>query len=455
MSRFDALSLLPDSIRSWALENIHFTTESGETYVELMDYGYRINLGDNFDVFSPGQKKIALLHELAHVLRGDCLLQADDSDLLNISADATINGTMPELDKHFPIKVNSRGNYYREVAYYWDYAQYLPQVPDNRIVSTMELYYLLQMESSQNKNKNEGPAFELIMSSKPGGGSSGDKKSNQQQDQVGNGKDEENDNVDKGDGGSGNNSQDDETKTRQNQNNSKGSQNQTNDECQREGLDAPPRNSASSYEKAEEVHARTILSARKIDELNKMAGLDIIISRRRVFVKPQPLPAWARLLGKIRSRIRRNGYGTLVDVRTYNRPGRAEGLRGIGRYPRLTVLVVLDVSGSCMHLEPLFRGLAQVLKRNYDVRLALFADRFSEIKTPTSIADVGGGTQIRPVLEGIKKINPSLAIVITDGYFFDEPSDLPNCPIWFVLKGMSSDRWRNKLRKKDKIFLEE
>jgi len=364
MTRVERVAgLLDKETRNWLLRNLKVIETTDDLVgVALTDRGYILALGSQIDSYNDEQAKIVLLHEIAHVLRGDCLGDGDvDPGLANIAKDSIINCGFPDFKSHFP----------SGPPYYWDLAKEYDELPSDMIPGWKLIYDVLK--------KNSPP---MMVS-----------------------------------------------------------------------FDAAPQNKTSSRKKAEQIHAKVVLEARKVEALKKLGAGPLVKGAYQGRVKGQPLPPWARLLNKITRKVRKNGFGSLVHVRTYNRPGRVEGLRGVARQPRLTIEVILDVSGSCSALEPVFRGLAQTLKRHYNVRLGVFANQFAEIKRAGEVPEVGGGTEIRPVMEALDKIRPDLAIILTDGDFFDA-LELPTCPVWFVIYG-DEPKWATSLRPKDKIIMGE
>jgi len=355
-----AVALLDKETRDWLLRNVKLReTSDPMTGVTLTDDGYVIFLGSELDEWTDPQVRIVLLHEIAHILRGDCLSLKENVDhhLSNIAQDSVINVGFPEFKAQFP---DGR-------PYYWDFAAQYDELPSTYIPGWKVIYEVLKKHSPP-----------------------------------------------------------------------------TNP------FDKSPGNSAKDREKAEQAHAKAVLEAREIPSLRNLSASSLVPTCSRGKVAIQPLPAWSRLVEKVARKVKRNGFGSLVHVRTWNRPGRAKGLRGAARQPRLTIFLVLDVSGSCASLEPVFRGLATTLKRAYNVRLGVFANSFATISRPDEVPPVGGGTEIRPVMAALDHLKPDLAIILTDGDFFDELT-LPRCPVWFVLYG-DDPPWKGKLRPKDKII---
>jgi len=354
-----AVSLLDRETRDWILRNISIVEENTFTsWVAITDSGYVMHLGTHMDNYSDRQVKIIMLHEIAHILRGDCLVRIpkEDKQICNTAHDCIINAGFPDFPEQFPGR-----------PYYWDYAAMYDELPSTHIPGWKVIYEVL---------KKHSPPME--------------------------------------------------------------------------SFDGLPQNETKDREKAEQAHAKAVLEAREIPSLKDLGASSLVRTCAKGKVAVQPIPAWARLMERIARKVKRNGFGSLVHVRTWNRPGRVDGLRGVARQPRLTIFLVLDISGSCQALEPVFRGLAATLKRSYNVRLGVFANSFATISHPGEVPSVGGGTEIRPVMAALNRLKPDLAIILTDGEFFDELT-LPTCPVWFVLYG-NEPPWKRKLRSKDKII---
>jgi hypothetical protein len=78
--------------------------EDGMIGVKLTDKGYKVVINVQEWALTPRElRRAALLHELAHVIRGDCLrtkadvASAPEALLYNVAADAVINRTLPSL----------------------------------------------------------------------------------------------------------------------------------------------------------------------------------------------------------------------------------------------------------------------------------------------------------------------------------------------------------------------
>jgi len=73
-------------------------------WIKLTDQGYKVMIdAQEWALTPPELRRAALLHELAHVVRGDCLhteanvASAPEALLYNVAADAVINRTLPSL----------------------------------------------------------------------------------------------------------------------------------------------------------------------------------------------------------------------------------------------------------------------------------------------------------------------------------------------------------------------
>ena len=143
------------------------------------------------------------------------------------------------------------------------------------------------------------------------------------------------------------------------------------------------------------------------------------------------------------------------------RPSRRQirgGLRLKGKFPkrgkhnRLAHLVyALDTSGSITDLQgKQFLRSAKTLKERLNPELMtvmmwgtriVFEKTFKEDETLDNIRIIsGGGTNLRPVYQRLKQLNPECAVIFTD-LEFDMPAE-PNWEtIWFVPDLGIGDYW--------------
>lgn len=153
-------------------------------------------------------------------------------------------------------------------------------------------------------------------------------------------------------------------------------------------------------------------------------------------------------IASIFSAIRaRHDANVRLRRKTWRREGVYEGLRGLSRVPTLSVLVIIDVSGSFTEYIKLALGITSGLK-DFQVDVGVFADRFAMVNNLNDLPDVGGGTYFSSV---VPPKPYDVWVVITDGYFSDTPQ-LPNHPIvWVIPKG---DQERFKLARPFDIVLD-
>lgn len=109
---------------------------------------------------------------------------------------------------------------------------------------------------------------------------------------------------------------------------------------------------------------------------------------------------------------------------------------------RITVFLMLDYSGSCVHLKDrFFKAAASIPPEKFDVRLFTFDTRMYETTLESRKVYGGGGTsfscienKIQEIMkkEGIKY--PSVCFIITDGYADRVSPQFPD-RWWFFLSG--------------------
>jgi predicted metal-dependent peptidase len=180
-------------------------------------------------------------------------------------------------------------------------------------------------------------------------------------------------------------------------------------------------------------HVEAILDAMK-------GGVNASLGAIKV-TTPRPVPLKAvtpkqRLLSFIDRVARQHAKGkTRVRSRTYVRPGRVEGLRGVMTLPRARVVVALDVSGSMSEFAEPTLALAQGLRRWCDVSVCVWADSAAEMKRAGEMPSVGGGTALKPMLKLASDLQPDAIIFVTDGELGDSPSvsEYPPCPSFWCL----------------------
>lgn len=164
---------------------------------------------------------------------------------------------------------------------------------------------------------------------------------------------------------------------------------------------APGRDPSLTPEAAEELHALA-------------AGCAPGVRVRRRPPKPLARPA-APIARLVETLCRRCVVGGRTRVRqpTWRREHRTLGymLPGRGLVPRARVLVGLDVSGSMREYADELEALARAAAQQMDVEVWYWADRAG--RTPDT---VGGGTSFESLLRAWARQRADLAIVITDGY---------------------------------------
>ena len=132
--------------------------------------------------------------------------------------------------------------------------------------------------------------------------------------------------------------------------------------------------------------------------------------------KPNPT-----LLALIKS-IEQVKKGKRFKRRTYRREGVVPEIKGCSRIPTLDVLVALDISGSVLDRISEMGGLVQYLKqKQLTFQFGTFSDTWRVYPRMQfhNLEGFGGGTCVKELFNYIKKVKPTVAIIITDGELYD------------------------------------
>ncbi|MEM4720563.1 MAG: VWA-like domain-containing protein [Candidatus Methanomethylicaceae archaeon] len=120
-----------------------------------------------------------------------------------------------------------------------------------------------------------------------------------------------------------------------------------------------------------------------------------------------------------------------VLKRSYRRE-RHPLLRATTSVRTANVAVFIDVSGSTNQYWEIFTAVARYLKHRYQATVFVFDDEVRQWNLQGSI-QAGGGTLFRPIAETIRKEKADIAIIITDGEFFDATAPVYGCKLAFVV----------------------
>jgi predicted metal-dependent peptidase len=131
---------------------------------------------------------------------------------------------------------------------------------------------------------------------------------------------------------------------------------------------------------------------------------------------------------------------------TWKRPNRRYGIYSpglkIGELPNLTMLVDTSGSISLRELNEFLHIISEFLKvgtRNCQLALwhtELYYKKKYKLGTELDKSELqSGGTNITCALEDIKKTNPNLAIILTDGYYDVSDVKVNSEIIWIISKG--------------------
>lgn len=187
---------------------------------------------------------------------------------------------------------------------------------------------------------------------------------------------------------------------------------------------------------AEAAHASAILDARGVVEL-KGLGRGVTLERRAAPITTvawRPPSALDRALRAIRTAA---GNAISKRIRSYARPGRVFGTKGISERARGRVLIALDVSGSCSSYAPQWFGAAQALRAHYDIEVVAFADAAAKVIRLATLPAVGSGTNFGPPFRYADEWRADVIVMLTDG---EAPPAPPprGAVIWCLTRGSIS-----------------
>jgi predicted metal-dependent peptidase len=169
----------------------------------------------------------------------------------------------------------------------------------------------------------------------------------------------------------------------------------------------------------------------------------------------QPQLPWRMLLARYMNSLSREDY-------SWSRPSRREGdyLMPSLRSHQLDVVVALDTSGSIKDAEVQeFIDEIDALKAQVRARVTLLPcdaalcagapfrfEPWEQFCRPTDLAG-GGGTSFRPVFQWVDQqgLRPDLLVYFTDADG-DFPSDEPNYPVIWLVKGRAAVPWGERIQ---------
>lgn len=354
--------------------------------VTMRDGQYVMRLGQIMQGLSEPAQAAVVAHELAHVLRGDLIAMKDQPErnrmAWNVASDVHINHGLRQEDV---VEL--------EALTYTGLREQVPGLPEH-LPGTRPLYErLLGQQSPQGQQGAEGETGE------------GQQGGEGEQDGQGQGAPEERDGQQE-QGGAGNGAE-------------------QNRDGQPQGSGFTPEGYSGDLDPgdgsvSETEHTKTVMRAR---EAARQEGVDLPClpplggTMRRLSAEPWKVPARLSTVLQALEACARSARGALVRTRSYSRPGRVEGLRGVIRAPRMRILVALDASGSMHDWAPFAVSAAAALRRTLDVELAVWAD--TAAMAPRAHLgewpDVGGYTCPDAVAPLVR--NFDAVVVITDGQF--------------------------------------
>lgn len=329
--------------------------------VTLKEGHAELHVTPRFFTEPPEIQREIVIHELAHLIRGDMLVAqkvgAFESEekrrAFNIAADALINQTLPEL--------HNSGRFYtysRLRVTYQDLPGHLPE--------TVWLYNFLLRQNPPDQG---------------GGGGNGDNGDN---------------------GGGGENA---------------------GDILEPQGdPDANAAGWAATVSRlTQSAQARGVELPAANDPLSgRGAGDAPATGTRQVTPEAVALGAVRRALEHALRRVRqpRAFGGSMKDVRTYRRM--RNNLPTYLPRPAARVVLAIDVSGTMMEYYGRVTYIAQKLAREYYVDVLAWSDRAEWVRPPyDKSVTFGGGTLLAPAVDEAAKRRPDAVVIITDDDLHD------------------------------------
>lgn len=364
----------PATVAEWAYRNVkaQWSDDVEHFHVSLKNDGYHLNIKEDWYMgLSEEHRSSALLHAVSHIVRGDCLIPKDmagynDPKLQHLATDALINQNQSLhdfADNNGGLRIGNS-------------VEVIGKQLNPLSFSWMSTYNELKAEQQQ-QGGGDGEG---------GGGGDGD------QEGEGGGN---------GEGGDGDNLPD--------------------------TIDDTP-SSEGDRDQLRKKHASAVLDARKAlkgTELESAINANInasnsVSSRAKIELPPA-------LDTKIPNAIIKAAgtSGVRLRERSYKRPGRVQGLKGVTRPPIAKIVCALDVSGSMTGYWDVVGGAAASLRKQFDVDLATFSDTCKKYVAGSDIENWSGGTLVTPVFEYGAKSKADVLAVFTDAEFFDfDPRDI-------------------------------
>lgn len=379
----------------------------------MRDGQYVIKLGQMMQGLSEPAQAAVVAHELAHVLRGDLQAMKGQPErnrmAWNIAADVHVNHGLREEDV-----TEIDGLTYPALR------GRVPGLPEH-LPGTRPLYERLlgqQKQGQQGQGQTGGQSQGVEGDTGDGAeqnrdGQQGEKGA------EGQGRSDDQEQDEQGQAGNG------APEGADGQQSQQGGQEQANQDGQQGGDGFAPNGYAADLDAgdgsvSETEHTKTVMRAR---EAARQEGVDLPClpplggTMRRLSAEPWKVPARLSTVLQALEACARSARGALVRTRSYSRPGRVEGLRGVIRAPRMRILVALDASGSMHDWAPHAVSAAAALRRTHDVELAVWAD--TAAMAPRAHLgewpNVGVGTSPETLVSLVR--NFDAVVVITDGQF--------------------------------------
>lgn len=153
--------------------------------------------------------------------------------------------------------------------------------------------------------------------------------------------------------------------------------------------------------------------------LSAPPGVDVPAMVPAPKYKRVEMPPVARLIQSL-LRYARGGGSIRLHSRTHLREGRVPGLRGVHRPYAARVVLAMDTSGSMAGYIGAYEDVSRALgQQGIEVERWVWADKAAPWPDGADMPDVGGGTQLVPLLKAMGDAKPDALVIFTDGEIAD------------------------------------
>lgn len=379
MSLFAAY--LSPEIAAWAAKHVRIVEDDvcPTACLELTPRGYVLTLGKLWHELAgnPAARTDLLMHELGHLLRGDCLARPDDPHAWNVACDAVINA----LGRFDALEAVSPGIRWAQVAQ--------TVGGDPAVLPTARWIYDRLVQRSSGSSRKDGADGQDEDARRTDGSRSG--------------------------GGDGDGRQGSDHGSAPG------------------GLGDDVRGYSGDRDACEAAHAAAVLDAPRHAALDQWGRGTIQAAPPRPLPPRKPAHPAALALRKAMRYVRGVRGRARQRRRTWLREGRHPWMPGRARVASARVAICVDVSASMRHIVEECLGAARWLAQTADARVMVWADSAQWVHG-ASVPPVGYGTQPDKMFALLAQWHPDTVVVLTDGLWppAQRPASLERTPIVWV-----------------------